>query len=64
MVIDSVNEQPTPNSPDLAKIMPPLPPPQFEVATIRPAKPGEQGRGKIAGDEFNFQDVPLKFLVT
>jgi uncharacterized protein (TIGR03435 family) len=63
MVIYSAIEQPTPNSPDLAKIMPPLPPPQFEVATIRPAKPGAEGQGKITGDELNFASIPLKFLI-
>jgi uncharacterized protein (TIGR03435 family) len=64
IVIDSVNEEPTPNSPDLAKIMPPLPPPQFEVATVRSAQPGAQRRGRITGDELNFQGIPLKFLIT
>jgi len=61
--IDSVDETPTPNSPDLAKIMPPLPPPQFEVATIKPSAPGDRGYGRITGDELNFQDIPLRFLI-
>jgi uncharacterized protein (TIGR03435 family) len=65
IVVDSVEEKPTPNSPDLARIMPPLPLPQFEVATIRPTDPSQQrGMGRVAGDELNFQGIPLKFLIT
>lgn len=63
MVIDSVNRAPAPNAPDLANVMPPLPPPQFEVATIRPAQPGDRGGGRITGDELNLQNIPLKFLI-
>jgi uncharacterized protein (TIGR03435 family) len=63
LVIDSAIETPTPNAPDLAKIMPPLPPRQFEVATIRPSQPGETGQGRIAGDELNFQGISLKTLI-
>jgi hypothetical protein len=44
--------------------MPPLQPPQFEVAIIRHAKPGEQSNGKVTGDELNFQGVPVKSLIT
>jgi uncharacterized protein (TIGR03435 family) len=65
LVVDSVNERPTPNSPNLDALMPPLPLPQFEVATIRPTDPSQQrGMGRIAGDELNFQGIPLKFLIT
>lgn len=63
ILVDSVNETPTPNSPDLAKILPPLPPPQFEVATIKPSAPGERGNGRITGDEVNLNDIPLRFLI-
>jgi uncharacterized protein (TIGR03435 family) len=36
LLVESVNEQPTPNSPGVATELPPLPPPEFEVASIRP----------------------------
>ena len=42
MVVDSVNEQPTPNPPGLETAMPPLPPVEFEVATIKPVAPGSK----------------------
>jgi uncharacterized protein (TIGR03435 family) len=64
LIVDSVNETPTPNAPDLAKIMPPLPPVQFEVATIKPSAPDEKpgGRG-IQRDGLEFHALPLKFLI-
>ena len=54
-----------PNAPDLAKIMPPLPPAQFEVATIKPSAPDEKpGGGGIQRDGLSFHALPLKFLIT
>jgi uncharacterized protein (TIGR03435 family) len=35
LVVESVNEQPTANPPGVAAALPPLPPPQFEVAAIK-----------------------------
>jgi uncharacterized protein (TIGR03435 family) len=65
IVVDSANEQPTPNSPELATLMPPLPLPQFEVATIRPTDPNNpRGMGRVSGDQLNFQGIPLKYLIT
>jgi uncharacterized protein (TIGR03435 family) len=64
LIVDSVNETPTPNAPDLAKIMPPLPPPQFEVATIKPSAPDEKPNGGgIQRDGLSFHALPLKFLI-
>ena len=64
LIVDSVNETPTPNAPDLATIMPPLPPVQFEVATIKPSAPDEkQGGGGIQRDGLSFHALPLKFLI-
>ena len=63
LIVDSVNETPTPNAPDLAKIMPPLPPVQFEVATIKPSAPDEKPNGGIQRDGLSFHALPLKFLI-
>lgn len=64
LMIDSINETPTPNSPDLATIMPPLPPVQFEVATVKPSAPDEKpGGGGIQRDGLSFRALPLKFLI-
>lgn len=65
LIVDSMNETPTPNAPDLAKIMPPLPPVQFEVATIKPSAPDEKpGGGGIQRDGLSFHGLPLKFLIS
>jgi uncharacterized protein (TIGR03435 family) len=43
LVVDSVERKPTANSPDIAKVLPPAPPPEFEVATIKPTSPDQKG---------------------
>ncbi len=63
VMVDSVNETPTPNSPDLAKLLPPLPPPEIEVATIKPSAPGDRGMFRFTGDELNIQNLTLKNLI-
>jgi uncharacterized protein (TIGR03435 family) len=42
VVVESVNETPTPNVADIDKILPPPPAAQFDVAVIRPANPEEK----------------------
>jgi uncharacterized protein (TIGR03435 family) len=64
LLVDSANRQPTPNSPDVAKRLPPLPPAVFEVATVKPSAPDTRGFGRINGNEVNVRGLPLKFLVT
>jgi uncharacterized protein (TIGR03435 family) len=64
LIVDSVNQKPTPNQPDLEKILPTPPPAQFEVATIKPAKSDEEFRGRINGNQVDVQNSTLKFLVT
>jgi uncharacterized protein (TIGR03435 family) len=61
IIVDSVNETPTPNSPDLAKLLPP-PTPEFDVATIKPAKPDERAMIQFNGVELKAQ-TPLKLLI-
>jgi len=43
LVVDSVERKPTANSPDVAKVLPPSPPPEFEAATIKPTSPEQTG---------------------
>jgi uncharacterized protein (TIGR03435 family) len=62
VIVDSLNETPTPNSPDLAKILPPQPPPEFDVATIKLAMPGERAMLQFNGVQLNAQ-TPLKLLI-
>jgi uncharacterized protein (TIGR03435 family) len=64
IVVDSVNEKPTDNSPEVAASFPPAPPAEFEVAVIKPTPPDEPPGGNIAGGEISLQSIPLKFLIS
>jgi uncharacterized protein (TIGR03435 family) len=64
LIVDSVNQKPAPNRPDLEKVLPTPPPAQFEVATIKPSKPDTESRGRINGDQVNLQATNLKFMIT
>jgi uncharacterized protein (TIGR03435 family) len=63
LIVDSVNQAPTPNPPGLEKILPPPPPPEFEVATIKPSKEDGRENGRFNGVEMDLQYEPLRFLV-
>jgi uncharacterized protein (TIGR03435 family) len=63
LIVDSVNQKPTANQPGLEKILPSPPPPQFDVAVIKPGKPDAQFRGKISGGQVDVQGATLKFLI-
>src|SRR4029077_564602 len=40
LVVESLNEQPSANPPGIATSLPPLPSPEFEVASLRPCEGG------------------------
>ena len=66
IVVDSVNQKPTANSPDAAeKLHVPPPPTEFEVADLKPTPPDfHQGMIRIQpGGRVNIAGIPLKFLV-
>jgi uncharacterized protein (TIGR03435 family) len=63
LIVDSVDESPTPNPAEIEKILPPLPPAQFEVAVIRPAKPDEQLSGRIRGGQIDVHGISLRFAI-
>lgn len=64
LMVDSVNQKPTANSPDLEKILPTPPPAEFEVATIKSSQPDEAFRGRINGGQVDVTGSTLKFLIT
>jgi uncharacterized protein (TIGR03435 family) len=64
LIVDSVNQKPAANSPDLEKILPAPLPPQFDVATIKPGQPDAELRGRINGGQVDVQGATLKFLIT
>jgi len=65
LVVDSVERKPTANSPDVAKVLPPAPPPEFEVATIKPTSPDQKGaNARIQPTGMvNVVGLPLKQLI-
>lgn len=63
LVIDSV-ARPTPTPPDIAKLIPPLPELEFEVATIKPSAPGEpQGQIMPRGSQISFIGFNMQALL-
>jgi uncharacterized protein (TIGR03435 family) len=65
IIVDSVNQKPTDNPPGVATRLPAPPPPEFEVADIKPTMPGvTQQNARIQNGRVDVQAFPLKQLVT
>ena len=63
LLVDSVDQSPTPNPPDIEKRLPPLPPAQFEVAVIKPAKADTPLSGRIRGGQVDVHGITLRFAI-
>jgi uncharacterized protein (TIGR03435 family) len=64
LIVDGVNEKPTPNEPGVAKKIPPAPPTEFEVATIKPSAPDTRGqKGRLENGRVDLQNFTLKELM-
>jgi uncharacterized protein (TIGR03435 family) len=64
VVVDSVNEKPTPNLPGISEKLPERPK-EFEAAVIKPSEPGAtQSHAKIQNGSVNAQNLTLKNLIT
>ncbi|HEV2645396.1 MAG TPA: TIGR03435 family protein [Acidobacteriaceae bacterium] len=64
VIIDSVNQTPTPNPPGIAAIQIPPPPADFDVATIKPSGPDNKGmRISIRGGQLNLSGVTMRWLI-
>ena len=64
LLVDKASNKPTPNAPDVAKLLPPAPPAVFEVATIKPSAPDEKQFARISGNTVNVTGLPLSFLIS
>lgn len=66
LVVDSVERRPTANSPEVAKVLPPPPAPEFEVATIKLTSPEQKGmNARIQPTGMvTVSGMPLKTLLT
>ncbi|HWF09719.1 MAG TPA: TIGR03435 family protein [Bryobacteraceae bacterium] len=66
VVIDGVNQKPTPNAPNVAELlrMPP-PPTEFEVAEIKPTDPDYKGTRLqvLPGGRVNVAGAPMKLMI-
>jgi len=64
VIVDSVNEKPTPNDPGVAAKIPPPPPKEFEVATIKLSAPDARGQnGRIQNGRVDARNFTLKQLI-
>ena len=65
VVVDSVNETPTPNPPAVAVGLPPAQPAEFEVAVLKESTPEStvDGRGLQSGGRVEFGRTPLRILI-
>jgi uncharacterized protein (TIGR03435 family) len=65
VMVESVNEIPTPNLPGIEKALPPPPPAAFDVAVIKPAAPEERGMQiQLQGSQLKINNADLNFLIT
>jgi uncharacterized protein (TIGR03435 family) len=62
LVVDRVNEKPTPNPPDTEKLLPPRAV-QFEVADLKPSRPGELNASRVFHDRYELRARPLGGLI-
>ena len=65
IIVDSVNRKPADNPPGVAARLPVPPPPEFEVADIKPTMPGvTQQLARTQNGRVDIQAFPLKQLMT
>ena len=64
LIVDRVNQTPTPNAPGVEAKIPPPPPAEFEVATIKPSPPDARGQnGRIQNGRVEAHNFTLKQLI-
>ena len=64
LMVDHVDESPTPDPPGTEKSLPPLPPPDFEVSVVKPYKPGGPHHGSFGRGGLDIQGLTLRDLIT
>jgi uncharacterized protein (TIGR03435 family) len=65
IVVDSVNELPTPNNADVAKFLPPPPPAEFDLAVVKPTNPDSKMMGLqiMPSGQINIYGMTLNMLL-
>lgn len=65
LVVDSVNETPTPDPPGVTTALPAPPPAEFEVAVIKPSDPdGGQPNARVENGRVEAHNLTLKDIIT
>jgi len=64
VVVDSVNQKPTPNPPEVTTRLPPPAPAEFEVADIKPSLPGANQMIMMQNSRLDIKGLSLKDLIT
>ena len=63
-LVDRANDKPTANLANIASLLPPPPPTEFEVATLKPAIPDfKGGRFQVQNGRVNIAGIPLAVFV-
>jgi len=64
LIVDSVNQTPTPNDPGVTTKIPPAPPTEFEVANVKPSSPdATRQNGRMQNGRLDLQYFTLKQLI-
>ncbi len=64
LVVDRVEESPTPDPPGIEKIMPPLSLPEFEVSVVTPSKPDTRPNGSFGRGRLEVKGLTLRDVIT
>jgi uncharacterized protein (TIGR03435 family) len=67
IVVESVNEKPSPNSPEVSGALPPITlPTEFDVASVKPSDPGGERMSRYQtqpGGSLKAEGMPMRFLI-
>jgi uncharacterized protein (TIGR03435 family) len=63
LIVDKVDQTPTPNAPGLDKALPPPPPAEFEVAVLTPSKPDGPQQARFTASQVTATGLTLKILI-
>jgi uncharacterized protein (TIGR03435 family) len=63
LLVDGVDEEPAPDPPETAKLLPPRPLPQFDISVIKPFEPGGMARLMLGNGRLEVNGVPLRMLI-
>jgi uncharacterized protein (TIGR03435 family) len=63
LIVESVNQKPTPNDPAVVAKMPPPPPTEFEIATIKLSPPDAKESGRMQNGRLELHSVSLAEII-